>query len=986
MVLSTEVIIEGLLSQQYHCFVPQVDHELSSTPSEQEDTTKTFWELLTGYGINDQGAEENEFFKLVHFILHRNKLFHSEGLPLLFVPFIVVEQKLYTGLRKKAGSMETWLDYAADDRTFFSAAKSYAKHCGKETVFVFVLFSKPYTRRHAYVCFVRIDETGSFLPTEEDHKSHPRMKPFMMICDDTGDEHKSTNSVKHIIPWGDDDLDVDNQGRPSRPKARHNPKLECDKSTGSSCDVQLALETIQWSTNCCLIYVLTLLLSLLNSPSQEVQNFGTAPYTSFHRWFTDVLAVRVKSITKRYLEVFALLPSSTEPLYAVKIDHQNVDISKKKVSASQVNAFKSQSGKVVVQAEVGKKAKTVTRFVNDEKKFANQGLYILGYGEDGKANLELLNAPFTMEDTEAASSIFWNVLGEVEDCPGKKINVKLDCPGMIIEEGEGNDKACVELPDLGKFSREYKKTVDNELFRAAIKAKVTVKIVAYMASPHSYRVLLSILSHPLFICEVDSDQIQPIHLEEFWATLKVPDSMRRHPWTFCPPEAFSQQLMGDFSCMQRSLAALLGHEDALCSVWLEKLDLMISWRDMGRTECKGATYTDMIKPGKAAWIKTGAVSEVTIKYLLHELSPLKLEQVTKNARDVTTFLSQKFAVTAPGEMPSIGLVCGWPQSAFKGRAKKAKNKNEFKQKEEEDVYSFQRIAGDSTRVHVTWAPSKKRTKEPIINVEHLITESSKRVFESGAEVVLEDDSDLELTAEQAAQNKQRCIDAKKDAKSGKHKREVLSRMKMKDASYTMHIIPAYFDTNLCRDPMIKTQDGETWAAGGTDLQEGIWKVLQKNKDSTKVYRLLQKDSMAAPQRFRDPGPRLVTSSTASFSSSSSSSGSGLERFQDLGPRLVSSGTASSSSSSSSSDESAQLPNDKLLNFQLDMFEQSAQLPFVHNKQVAALHTMSLLREKERDATLPVPVSPAKRARPAKRACPARPEADAIPLRQLRSRK
>jgi hypothetical protein len=157
-------------------------------------------------------------------------------------------------------------------------------------------------------------------------------------------------------------------------------------------------------------------------------------------------------------------------------------------------------------------------------------------------------------------------------------------------------------------------------------------------------------------------------------------------------------------------------------------------------------------------------------------------------------------------MPSIGLVCGWPQSAFKGRAKKAKNKNEFKQKEEEDVYSFQRIAGDSTRVHVTWAPSKKRTKEPIINVEHLITESSKPVFQSGAEVVLEDDSDLELTAEQAAQNKQRCIDAKKDAKSGKHKREVLSRMKMKDASYTMHIIPAYFDTNLCRDPMIKTQD------------------------------------------------------------------------------------------------------------------------------------------------------------------------------------
>ena len=963
MVLSTNVIIEGLVSHQYHPFVPQDDKDLSSTPSEQVDTTKTFWELLTGYGVNDQGAEENEFFKLVHFMLHRNNAFQKEGLPLLFVPFIVVEHKLYTDLCKKAGtsssssssSMESWLDYAADDRTFFNAAKSYAMLLGKETVFVFLLFSKPFTRRHAYVCFVRIDEHGSFKPTEENHMDYSHLKPFMMIFDDTGDEHKSTKSVKHIMPWGDDDLDSGN-----RPKSRHSPKLECDKATGSSCDVQLALDTIHWSTNCCLIYVLTLLLFLLNSPSQEVLNFGTAPYSRFHRWFTDVMAVRVKSITRRYLDVFALLPNSTERLYCVKIDHQKVDISKASVCASQVNKFKAISGKLEVQAVNTKKVKKVTRFVNDEKDHNGQGLYIVGFGEIGMANLKLLNDLSTMDDKEAASSIFWNMLAEMEDCPGKNVIVTED--GKIIE-GEGNDKACVELPLEGKFSLAYKKTVDNELFQAAIKAKVTVKIVAYMTSPHSYRVLLPLLDHPLFVLEVDSDQFPPNLIEEFWATLKVPDSMHRHPWTFCPPKVFPQQLMGDFSCMQRSLAALLGHEDALCPVWMSKLDLMMSWRDMGRTERKGATYTDMIKPDRAVWIKKGAVSGVTIKYLLDELSPLKLEQVTKNAREVTTFLSKKFAVTAPGEMPSVGLVCGWPQSSFEGRAKKAKKRGEFDSKEEWDVYSIQQVAGDPTRVHVTWAPSKIRTKEPIKNVEHLITESTKPVFESGAEVVLEDD-DLELSAEQAVQKKQRSAEDKKNAKSGEHSREVLSKMKKKDAAnYTMHIIPAYFGANLCRDPMVKTKDGETWAAGGTDLQEGIWKVLQKNKDSTKVYQLLQKESTAsAPQRFRDPGPRLVTSSTASFSSSSSSSGSGLDdsnflmapqRFQDPSPRLVSSSTASSSSSSSSSDD-----------------------------EVAALHTMPLLQDKERDATLPVPVRPAKREPPAKRV---RPESDAE-LRQSRSRK
>jgi hypothetical protein len=535
MVLSTKVIIDGLVSQQYHSFVPQVDQDLSSTPAEQVDTIKTFWELLTGYGINDQGAEENEFFKLVHFILYRNKEFRNENLPLLIVPFIVVEQNLYTYLREKAGTMESWLDYAVDDKTFFSAAKSYAILGGKETVFVFVLFSKPTTRRHAYVCFVRIDEQGSFKPTEENHADYKSLKPYMMIFDDTGDEYKSLNSVKHIMPWGDDNLDSCN-----RPKARHSPKLDGDdKATGTSCDVQLALETVHWSTNCCLIYVLTLVLRLLDSPSKEVQNFGIAPYTCFHRWFTDVMAVRVKYITRRYLDVFALLPTLTEPLYCVKIDHQKVDISKRSVSVSQVKTFKAQSGKLEVQPEDAKKAKKDTRFVNDEKKHPDQGLYIVGYGSVGQANLKLLNAPSTMDDKEAASSAFWNVLGEFEDCPGK--NVKVTNDGMIIE-GEGNDKACVELPSSGKFSRDHKKTVDNELFQAALKAKVTAKIVAYMASPHSYRVLLALLDHPLFILEVDSNQIPQNLIKEFWAHLKVPESMHRHPWTFCPPAVFSQQV------------------------------------------------------------------------------------------------------------------------------------------------------------------------------------------------------------------------------------------------------------------------------------------------------------------------------------------------------------------------------------------------------------------------------------------------------------
>jgi hypothetical protein len=60
---------------------------LSSTAAEQNKTTASFWELLTGYGINEQGAEENEFFKLVHFMLHRNIEFRESNASVLFVPF-----------------------------------------------------------------------------------------------------------------------------------------------------------------------------------------------------------------------------------------------------------------------------------------------------------------------------------------------------------------------------------------------------------------------------------------------------------------------------------------------------------------------------------------------------------------------------------------------------------------------------------------------------------------------------------------------------------------------------------------------------------------------------------------------------------------------------------------------------------------------------------------------------------------------------------
>jgi hypothetical protein len=570
----------------YDCFVPKDDNEFSYTPGEQAVTTSNMYELVAGYGIHELGPAEDELHKLVYIMKHKNDTWRESKMPYVFAPFFVVERNLFKSLLEEDKTdNNAWLEYAADDKEFFNAAKDYAAKNG-DTVFIFVLLSKPNTRRHSYVCLVRVDAERSFAPIGDDAPS------FMVIFDATGDEHKSTEQSKYIIPWLDNQL-----CNGERPKARHSPKIfKDDKAKGTSCNVQLALQTIKWSTNGCLAYVYCLIARLLNFTDDNVRLFGSehALYADFHNWFTDVLTLRVKYVTTRLLRM--LTPLRLEPnktLYAVVVNHENVDIKRKPLSLQQVTLFKHSSNSKIVLRTTNAKPKSTTRWLCDEyeTKFAHKAVYILGFGEVGIANLKILNDCSRIADGKSAQTQFWNLLSEIEDRPGVLVVVK---EGKVVE-GEGTERAFVELQPNGTFPADVKVSVDHELFRTAHSADIPCKIVAYNAKADSYRVILStLLDHPLFVLDVASDQLEQNFINEFWATLEVPASMRV-PWTFTPPVVFPQQQKGDFGCIWRGIAALLGHPEALCFVWLQKIDRMLNWRMMGKKGCK---YNNPNKPNK----------------------------------------------------------------------------------------------------------------------------------------------------------------------------------------------------------------------------------------------------------------------------------------------------------------------------------------------------------------------------------------------------
>ena len=840
MGLTSEVILHGLSSEDYGKFVPEDDNEFGSTPGEQADSVRTFSELVGGFGVNEQGAEETEFYGIVHFMRSRNMGFRRAHLSLLFVPFIVVERKL-----AQTKDLAQTMEHAADDKQFFHAAKLYANQFG-ETVFIFSLLSKPTTRIHSYVVYVRIAADGSFRPYNTEGQ---QLEAFMVIFDATGDEHKSTVVAKYILPWHDENTITE-----GRPRARHSSKLVDDKETGVSCNIQVALERAFWSTNCCLTYVFTLLLWLLERPDKEVQEFGTTDlYTKYHRWFTDVLSVRVKYITTRYLRVFAQL-TSINTLYAVVLDHETEDLP----TLQTVKTFKM-NGKLVLHTPGrgrGPRVVKSTLHVHDVK---NRGVYILGYDEVGLANYDLLRPPIN-------STKWWNLVSELEDKPGERINVDK----KKVVEAEGSNKACVDLPPHGgSFSKDFTVTVDNELFRAALAANVSVEIVAYVAVHYRYRVILrKLLNHPLFVLDVESDQIPKEMIQEFWATMKVPDSMKCE-WTFEPPKVVSQQQKGDYGCMWKGIAALLGHEDALSFTWLKVIESNLLWRDMARTGCKGPTYTDMMNPVQARWYLDGCVGMETIMFVLKELSPLRLVQVTKNDKTVKAYLQRNF--DAPDGIPTVGLIVGWPAhgTKFVKRAQVAKQQKLFVPDAPEGVYSIQRIPESDDLVRVTWDPGRTTTEEPRHNLAHIIATCST-LFNSGAEVIVDDaDDDNEHEDGELARA------AKVRVKRMKHARSVFAQMKLDDAHkpLTMHAIPAWFTLDLCRDPMATTSNKGVSIKNG-----GIWTFLQDNKNSTKVYELQDASKpgqVRRPHRFQDPGPRIPTlplplssSSTASSSSSS----------------------------------------------------------------------------------------------------------------------
>jgi hypothetical protein len=590
MPLAAATIVAALSGEPgpgYSSFVSQEDNEFSHTPEEQQVTTNEFYELLAGYGIHELGPAEDEFHKLVYIMKYKNDTWREMKMPYVYAPFIVVERKIFKSLLEEATTNKTvndsWLEHATDDEQFFNAAKDYAARYG-DTVFIFVLLSKPNTRRHSYVCLVRIDANRSFAPIGDDGP------PFMVIFDATGDEHPSTEQSKHIIPWHDTKL-CDGE----RPKARHSSKILDDKEKGTSCNVQKALETIRWSTNVCLTYAYCLIARLLNFTDDQVRQFGAVHtlYADFHNWFTDVLTLRVKYITTRLLRMLTLLPS--EPLYAVVVNHQKVDITKEHVHLQQLTAFKHlENSKIVMRTlsvKIRAKSKVTTRWLCDENNFQHEGVYLLGHGEVGLANLKILNECAVIVDKLSAQKEFWNLLSEIEDRPGVLIVSK---DGKVVE-GEGTEKAFVELQTNGTFPADFKVSVDHDLFRMAHSASIPSQIVAYDAKADSYRIILSkLLDHPLFVLDVASDQLEQKFINEFWATLEVPTSMKVS-WTFKPPEVFPLQQKGDFGCLWRGIAALLGHPDSLCLPWLQKVDRMINWRMMGKKGCK---YNNPNNPNK----------------------------------------------------------------------------------------------------------------------------------------------------------------------------------------------------------------------------------------------------------------------------------------------------------------------------------------------------------------------------------------------------
>jgi hypothetical protein len=871
---------------QYGVFVPpdvrDEDGKLSSSPEEREVMSKTFWELVQRHGLNEMGAEVDEFHRLVHAIEYRNRAY-SAMTGELIVPFIVVERTYYaTVLQIRLDELEKdkttgaydWVDYCTPDDKFFLVAKELSKlqHraakgvCKPPLRLFFAMISKPgrIKMTHFHVCALCFDSES-----DECGEWHAPMAVFGAEGDQQDGE--TTVAQQYSLPYQDGDAPVE-----SRPRARHVGKLFDANGMGVSCNVQEALEKCHWSGQICAAYVLNLIGHLTALAPGKLSEFATSTKQSaaFHRQFTKVLAKAVKRASIRYLSILKGV-STDNPVDAIIVDLAD-PIAWKLVRIVAV----SKHLRVCVESRSSKAGKL--RFLGGSK----DGLYILGRGDiavSNKAVLVSVMASESLVDEDKCSDIN-NICAFLEDYPG----------GKLISDNEGNyQKSEVPMPDLETMSDEL---LDETLFAAALGSgscnSYTVRAYVEKAAPQHdhYRIQLTdILEHPMFgLLTVKDNLLSESTVKSFWGGLVVPDCMRNCTWSTDHYHS-SQTLKNEKSCAWKWVTACLGDVNALAFTWLQKIGKMMLWKRVGLQG--GATFTQMTSAMQLKLLLSNDTEQCAlgeaIEYALKYCSPLRVFSSTKlpnNEGSSSMLMNDEVLVRYLEATGGCGCITGWPkESEQHARTKENKTLRRSLQGPVFTIHSIQQIPNDTEHVNVFWDCSNCKNDaactcrdQQSIELRCIIQDKgvfSNLDFLGGKRVqVWVAEAATEAKAEEKPTRNMVRFNAAIEANT-----RLRSKFAMKGL---MHTVPAFFDEGVFHPMANKASEIKKLGA--------IFEFFQKNKQSRpqvqKLYVETSTKTLVAWSssnktdidemqkqghlRFRNPAPRVRVCNSSSSSSSS----------------------------------------------------------------------------------------------------------------------
>lgn len=538
---STDEIVSMLTSGAYSRFVSDVDDGVDQPFFEcgKTDVLKvcsSFDELLTGFGINDQGSQHDSFQSLVCIVHHFNTM---KKYPNFFIlPFLVMTpeyERNYLGPKGKCPETTT-LHFTLPLARALEVMKKYNQvaESSDDITFCWLMLSDQARSQHCPICVWTAEESSG------------------IFMDSVGDEGSSI--VQEFLPYSEEFAQT--HGLPVFHKAVKLSKGR--RGQGCSGNIQKFLEEVGFSTRVCVQYSYVFLCRLIKYGlyGERDESEILAPtyvavdhllYAHLHSDIFALLASRVKLCSTRLYKALSVVDGNGGKLEVVQVRLDKIP-----------SVLKARS---VIEFNLAGKSGPRVKFENERKLSPLGGLdyYILGPQGSTRAQKNLMALNTLRDSTDE----FTQALGLLEEFPDTK------------ELSEDKDDIMYTSP-ISDWACSSTHQIDLDLFIAAKALDVPYTIKTYLHKSRKYRVVLKSLCTPWCCVDVDSEHIPQSTIIDFWENLRKPESMTAPNLEM--PTSMDIQKLGEMSCFWRSLAALMGGDEVLCRVWLQKITEFLAWR------------------------------------------------------------------------------------------------------------------------------------------------------------------------------------------------------------------------------------------------------------------------------------------------------------------------------------------------------------------------------------------------------------------------